>query len=125
MKKILFLTIIIVTLVKCKANLCFKEIDGKYLNTRNDTVCELYLYKDKTYLCKLYTNNLVLENKGNWIIDKESPCTLIMKNWKDYNDLGSGYQEYANYLLVIDGDNLNNSFDGVIESSFHKIKDNK
>lgn len=105
----------------CTFKPCEKKLIGRYNNLYDsNTINYLDLNADGTYCHYYKKDSIILSVRGNWEkIDKPN-CSISLKNWENYNDMGKDYQKFAYYVLIVNGDYLNPGFDGDVYSSFKK-----
>jgi len=120
MKLLNFTSIIFIFLVtscSVKSSYC-----GKYWNTNDQNAINyLIIYKNSTYLHYYKKDSIILSQTGNWKLTNDSQYNEInLFNFCNYNERGVDFKKFGIYILVKDGINLNNGFDGYIYSSFKK-----
>lgn len=109
--------LLILSLNTCQKN----NIIGKYINTYDEKAINyLELKKDMTYYHYYEEDSILLSQKGRWMIDEDEKNTIILFDFQNYNDEGKNFKEYGTYLLMKNGNYLNNGYDGNSRGSFFK-----
>lgn len=102
---------------------CSENLSGKYI-CENNKKAENYLLLNEngTFLHYYKQNDKTFEDKGIWKKSKNGYCEIEFSNWKNFNELGENYHDFANGILWISGDYLDNGPDGESSTSFKKYR---
>lgn len=102
---------------------CSENLSGKYICENNKNAENyLQLNDDGTFLHYYKENDRIFEDKGTWQKSDNGQCEIELSNWKNFNELGKNFNNFANGILWINGDYLDHGPDGESSTSFKKDK---
>jgi len=114
------LLIIILTAGCMNLRPCNKDITGIYYTYNNPTAENyLILTKDSTFYHYYKNEQQKLMDSGKWNFNKKY-CYIEFNQWKNFNEKGTDYEEFGNYILFVNGKYLDIGPDGESSKSFIK-----